>query len=384
MLNGVSLFAQPLKPGDIILADQRFGRIVKIDGLTNELQTIAFLGSLAAPRGIAFDDANLDRVYVTERRFGQVIEIDTVSGAQRVISSGGMLRLPADLAIDDSGDLLVADVYSGLLKIDRVNGQQTVLVLPSYFRLFLSGIVRHPNGKFLLADYAFWPTGPGRVSQFDPSNNSISTLSANNLLRATAGIDIDWDGNVLVSNGNEIIAIDPISGDQTLFLAGSFATPGVGIDLFGDLIVSSFDGGVLRADRFTGELELIADTDFEIAGLAVMPNNFRSIAIDIKPNNSRNIVRVNSRSSIDVAVMGSQTIAVDDLDRSSIRFGVMGREAATSRVRIRDVNRDGFEDLVCRFRISETEVSSDSTRLRLSCRTTNELRLSGSDQITPR
>lgn len=74
--------------------------------------------------------------------------------------------------------------------------------------------------------------------------------------------------------------------------------------------------------------------------------------IDIRPNSKSNLVFPKSVGSLPVAILGTKTFdPVKSVDRSSIRFGKTGDENSlkTCLNHATDVNKDGYNDLVCRY-----------------------------------
>jgi hypothetical protein len=57
----------------------------------------------------------------------KIVRLNPTTGATTTLSTGGVLQSPQGVALDASGDLLVADAKSGLLRIDRATGAQSVV-----------------------------------------------------------------------------------------------------------------------------------------------------------------------------------------------------------------------------------------------------------------
>ena len=98
-----------------------------------------------------------------------------------------------------------------------------------------------------------------------------------------------------------------------------------------------------------GSIAIIADPPLCNADLL--------LPIDIKPNDTRNIINMRSHGNIPVAILGSPTFdVVNFVDRTSLTFGASGDEPSLdpSRFGVRDVNRDDLPDLICYF---ETQLS---------------------------
>ena len=120
----------------------------------------------------------------------------------------------------------------------------------------------------------------------------------------------------------------------------------------------------------------ISDCDFvTIAYATVHP-----ISIDIKPANSANRINPRSRGVIPVALLGSSEFDVRSVDRTSVRFGP---DAAppTGNDHLRDMNLDGYEDLVVTFRARETGIQCGDTDAGLTAATRAGRPIEGRDAI---
>jgi hypothetical protein len=80
------------------------------------------------------------------------------------------------------------------------------------------------------------------------------------------------------------------------------------------------------------------------------------IEIDIKPHRDPNSVNPLSRGVIPVAILGSDSFDVADVDGTTLAFGPDGAVPAHDLIRrrefdehARDVNGDGFTDLIANF-----------------------------------
>jgi hypothetical protein len=92
-----------------------------------------------------------------------------------------------------------------------------------------------------------------------------------------------------------------------------------------------------------------------------------SVAIDVLPDDSPNVIN-HRRLLITVALLGSASFDVSDVDVATLRFGPSGAEevhdlsnAATLAGHVTDVNGDGFPDLVMHFRTAATGLTTTST-----------------------
>jgi hypothetical protein len=109
------------------------------------------------------------------------------------------------------------------------------------------------------------------------------------------------------------------------------------------------------------------------------------INIDVKPRRHK-VARINlkKKRSVKVAILGGSDFDVAKIDRDSLTFGATGNEYTLHKCkrRLRDVNRDGNPDLVCKFRLKGTNFEADSTKAYLSGETLDGRVFHGSDDIS--
>jgi hypothetical protein len=89
------------------------------------------------------------------------------------------------------------------------------------------------------------------------------------------------------------------------------------------------------------------------------------ISIKVKPRKrGRGTARIKlwKKDRVKVAILGSKTFKVADVDTSSLRFGAKGDEKTLRKCkrRFKDVNRDGYRDLVCKFGLKDSGFTADS------------------------
>jgi hypothetical protein len=79
--------------------------------------------------------------------------------------------------------------------------------------------------------------------------------------------------------------------------------------------------------------------------------------IDIKPNSCPNAINPNSGGRTPVAVLGRSWFDVNWIDPSTVKFGGPG-EPGTYAVHhaIKDVNEDGYMDMIFQFRTRDTGI----------------------------
>ncbi len=112
------------------------------------------------------------------------------------------------------------------------------------------------------------------------------------------------------------------------------------------------------------------------------------VDIDIKPRSDPNSIHPKSRGLISVAILGSDTFDVTDVDVTTLAFGPAGAATAHDLTNpivyarhLRDVNDDGFTDLVLHFPTQETGISGGDTGACLFGETLGGTPIVGCDDI---
>jgi hypothetical protein len=76
------------------------------------------------------------------------------------------------------------------------------------------------------------------------------------------------------------------------------------------------------------------------------------VEIDIMPGTEPNCIKINDHGSIEVAILGSDSISVDEVLPDSLNFAgldVLFKGNGKPQCSVEDVSNDGIHDLVCRF-----------------------------------
>ena len=120
---------------------------------------------------------------------------------------------------------------------------------------------------------------------------------------------------------------------------------------------------------------VLDDLAFVAAGIEV--------DVDIRPRNDRNRIRPTSRGLIPVAILGSESFDVADADVATLAFGPSGASRVHSRgPHFKDVNRDGWTDLLAHFRIDETGIAFGQMAACISGATLDGTPFKGCDAIS--
>jgi hypothetical protein len=227
---------------------------------------------------------------------------------------------------------------------------------------------------------------------FDSENLYVTALSAQNTFdiddyRFLLYIDVDQDPQTGVSrafacsrwfNG---LDLDLRSDTQPSSTFGSFGianvfVPGVGvvgsvpIDFGDDSLSLAIPLSLIQDDGNVNFALALADSiqDGHVNNCDIAPNTGWAqsarlpeevqIDIDIKPGNVTNSINLFGMGTVPVAVLGSGTFDVADVDATTLAFGPEGaRLAHQNGPHPKDANHDGFTDLLVHFRTEETGIA---------------------------
>jgi hypothetical protein len=140
-----------------------------------------------------------------------------------------------------------------------------------------------------------------------------------------------------------------------------------------------FDAGSCMALDVSGAPDLPGSAP-TTAIIGVVPSQL--VDIDIKPGNDANFIK-QGRGAVAVALLGSDTFDVADVDVTTLAFGPGGAPLAhRNGPHVKDANHDGFTDLVGHYRLAESGIAAGDISACLTGELLDGTPFKGCDAVT--
>jgi streptogramin lyase len=221
-------------------------------------------------------------IIATHYRTAEVFLVDPVSGDLTLISSGGMLIEPSGVVLDSNGNILIADMLKGIIRIDPIDGTQSLICsLDGAF-----GIAVGKNGYIYTSTYVGTPpNSTAAIVRVDPLNGTTTTVSLDESLLIPREIEIDMNGDIVVADqgiayldDGKIIRVNSNTGNQTVISSGGMIRTirGLAIEESGQILIGENRNPprIIRVDPTNGSQIVISTEGLLISpvGIAVEEN----------------------------------------------------------------------------------------------------------------
>ncbi|NIW35024.1 MAG: hypothetical protein GWN32_00075 [Gemmatimonadetes bacterium] len=161
---------------------------------------------------------------------------------------------------------------------------------------------------------------------------------------------------------------------------------GLGLDLTGWELTGAAD---ISADGRTLVGSGLNPEGYPEAWIAVLARPVIEVEIDIKPRSDHNVIDPLGRGVIPVAILGSDSFDVTDVDVTTLAFGPGGASSVFDLTNPwvfffshRDLNRDGESDLISYYQTEETGIAMGDSEACLTGEALDGTPFEGCDAVT--
>ena len=403
-------------PGDILATDNSVKVLFTIDPATGDRTILS--SPFLSPRGIAVESGG--SILVADSQVDTIYRVDPTTGGQTIVSSstvgsGPSFGFPVDVAVESDGNIVVADVQAGAIyRVDPTTGNRTIVSSSTVGTgpaiVEIRAIVVESNGNILVGEIF---GGIKALYRVDPTTGdrtivSSSTVGSGPDFGFPAGLALESNGDILVFGvgPQAVFRVDPATGDRTIV---SSSTVGSGLDFIFvgsiDIAVSGSNGNiivpdpatdtVLSVDPATGDRTIVSGLgvgsgpNLSFAGrvAVVPPPTTIPVTIDIKPGSDPNSINLCSNGAVPVAILGSNTFDVLEIDTETLRFAeasikVVGRKDPNQLCSYEDINGDFINDLVCHYVTTDIAgIDGESTSATVNGELLDGTAIEGTDSV---
>ncbi len=215
-----------------------------------------------------------------------LVRVDYLTGETTILAPVDSFSQPIGLDISADGGIFICDGDRGVIKVNPLNGTSSVLSSGGLMT-FPVGITAAADGYLYITDAADLDSANGSVIRIDPVTGSQTLVSENQLLADPAHIISASNGMLYLSDFDgfggtgHVLTVDPADGRQKVIASGDLLIDPLGIDLYsGKIFVTNlFNGSIVEIDTTDGSQKLVfSDTTLtETFGLHVIQSTISHI-----------------------------------------------------------------------------------------------------------
>lgn len=137
-----------------------------------------------------------------------------------------LVKMEAAAPILKPGDIFVVDHLYGVIQINPETGAQTLVSTGGFLNTISNsarGIALESDGQILVTDTAIAMADGslvGGVVRINPATGTQTLLSSGGLLSQPLSVDVESDGDIVVTDRAGVIRVDPVTGAQSLVSSG--------------------------------------------------------------------------------------------------------------------------------------------------------------------
>ena len=299
---------------------------------------------------------------------------------------GGTVIIRDSAITENRVDLTVIDNTGNLTVMNTTIGNNQTSLSPGVVSTSSGGVTSLLNSTISRNVARFFGSGIGNSGGTVRLKNTLVALNT----RSNGTVIEDCFGEI-VSLGNNFIgnttdaecinSLQPsdLTGDPRLGALTDGGDPGLAhFQLLSDS--PAIGAADPAACPQTDQLGFFRVATCDIGAVEFQPGPL-TLVLDFQPNDPNNTIKLTSSSKMNVAILGSASFDARAIDPETVRFGPNQAVDTNGKGKYKDVNRDGFDDLVLGFTVADSGIQCGDTSVSISGETFSGQAIQGTDFI---